>query len=169
MIRKNVNSQQKQGDINSSFTSTNERPLNVPSEIAKEERLGMGYHSFTSTPMPPHSKTLSSSQKPGNNKSIIGKAGSLSVYKQKPKDEEGKNFLMSDKAVKENHLLRSIQKLKQQDDKSASTRIGVGGKNENFNRMAIQLNATRKAFGARVINNRPNSKEQKMINQMYSN
>jgi hypothetical protein len=50
------------------------------------------------------------------------------MYKQRAREPETKNYIMSDKAIKENHLLRSMRKLKQEDDKSAATRIGVGGK-----------------------------------------
>ena len=129
MVRKGGNSQLKQGEINSSFSSNIDKPTNVSSEAIKEERLGIGYKSFTSTPIPPPSKALdSASQGQGNRRNIIGKAGTQSAYKQKNQEEESKNFIMSDKAIKENHLLRSIRKLKQQDDKSASTKIGVGGK-----------------------------------------
>lgn len=96
------------------------------------------------------------------------KGGNLSVYKQKPKKEESNNYLMSDKAIKENHLLRSMKKLKQQDDKTAATRVGVGGgKNENFQRMTAQLTNVRKRYGARSDNKRPNTKEQKALDQMY--
>jgi len=76
--------------------------------------------------------------------------------------------MMSDKAIKENHLLRSMKKLKQQDDKSAATRVGVGGgKNENFSRMTTQLSTVRRRYGARSKNQRPSTKEQKMLDQMY--
>ena len=76
---------------------------------------------------------------------------------------------MGDKAIKENHLLRSIYKLKQQDDKTAASRIGVGdGKSENFSRMTTQLGHVRKRFGARNNNNqRPDSKDKKMMNNLY--
>jgi hypothetical protein len=99
---------------------------------------------------------------------VVAKGGAISMYKQKAKQEETNNFVMSDKAIKENHLLRSMKKLKQQDDKSAATRVGVGGgKNENFSRMTTQLSNVRKRFGVRSMNQKPSLKEQKLIDQMY--
>lgn len=167
--KKQANTQQRQGQMDSSFYSQNEKPTNVTGNTAtKEELFEMGYKSIGGTPAPASKVLGSSSQrKPTARRNITGKGGAISMYKQKPKEEGNKNFLMSDKAIKENHLLRSIRKLKQQDDKSAASRIGVGGKNESFSRMTVQLSNVRRKFGQRSSYKRQDSKEQKMINQMY--
>ena len=168
MIRKKAGTQLKQGDMSSSFYSTNEKPTHFSSGILKDDRIS-GIKSNIATPHPfnTSNELKFAGQNKVNRRNITRKGGVVSIYKQRPKEEENKNFLMSDKAIKENHLLRSIRKLKQQDDKSAATRIGVGGKNENFSRMTTQLSNVRRYYGARSKDIRPTSKEQKMINQMY--
>ena len=171
-MRKKANTQMKKDVMDSSFYSQPEKPTTVTGASGSGvDNFGMGYKDLGGTPLPFTTKkspgSVSQRRDIASRKNITGKGGAISMYKQKPKDEENKNFVMSDKAIKENHLLRSMRKLKQQDDKSAATRIGVGGKNENFSRMTAQLSNVRSKFGARSTSQRPDSKEQKIINQMY--
>lgn len=130
------------------------------------------------TPMPKATSKadfgVKSADKPKQRRNIMGRGGNTSVLNPKLKlnrkdvEEESKILIMGDKAIKENHLLRSIYKLKQQDDKSAASRIGVGdGKTENFARMTTQLTHARSKFGVRSVNPRGDSKEQKRMNQLY--
>lgn len=169
MVRKKAGTQLKQTDMNSSFYSTNERPTHFSSGILKNETTELGFKSNTATPLPTqiNKEFRFERQSKTNRRNIARKAGAISMYKQKPKEEENKNFMMSDKAIKENHLLRSIRKLKQQDDKSTASKIGVGGENKSFDRMMAQLGNVRRYYGARRKEARPSSREQKLMNQMY--
>lgn len=158
--------------MDTSFHSQPEKPSDATSASkTKAENYGIGYKALVGTPAPSTSmkspSTTMQRKSVAARRNIAGRAAGVSMYKPKAKQDDTKNMIMSDKAIKENHLLRSMRKLKQQDDKSAATRIGVGGKNENFSRMTTQLNSVRRRFGARSINDRPSSKEAKMISQMY--
>lgn len=176
--KKGNNTQIKGGDgkLDSSFYSQGDAPVNMSAHMStKGENFGIGYKALSGTPLQTTSKAqlnISRAPKSAKRKNITGKGDPISVFNQKPKntkeDEENQNLIMSDQAIKENHLLRSIYKLKQQDDKTAASRVGVGdGKNENFTRMTTQLSHIRKRFGARSTNNRPDSKDQKFMNQLY--
>jgi len=172
MVRKKANTQMKKNAQESSFYSQQERPTNATAASgSKIDNLSMGYQALVGSPALRGPNKLndyaSRARATANRKNISGRGGAISMYKQRAKEEDTKTQMLSDKAIKENHLLRSMRKLKQQDDKSTATRIGVGGKNENFARMTSQLNNVRKRFGTRSNNHRPNTKEEKLMNQMY--
>ncbi|CAI2383089.1 unnamed protein product [Moneuplotes crassus] len=169
MIRNKTSSQMKEDPMNLSVNNPTAAQSYSKNDYTADSRGGIG-----GTPAPTSVKigvsNLSSNYKKStfSRKKITGNGGGLSVYKQKAKKEPTNNFMMSDKAIKENHLLRSMKKLKQQDDKTAANRVGVGGgKNENFNRMTTQLSTVRRRYGVRTKETRPNTREQKMLDQMY--